>query len=139
MVQVINRSQALVLAFFVCVVVALIAVLVYAPDVYDSVFGKPGQRSTSLEIAFLVSLIGFIALVGLGVIRRWRWAFWLILVAFLAGVLRVPASIVELLRIVPSGSPTWYTVFQGCVGLVQFVIGLALLRGYRRGGVWGAF
>jgi hypothetical protein len=30
-----------------------------------------------------------------GVVRRWRWTFWLILVAFLFGVLRVPAAVLQ--------------------------------------------
>jgi hypothetical protein len=44
------------------------------------------------------------ALLGLlssRVIRNWRWAFWLILVAFMADILRVPISGVQLARIVP--------------------------------------
>jgi hypothetical protein len=30
-------------------------------------------------------------------------------------------------------------VFQGLIGLAQLAIGLAMLVGYRRSGVWGAF
>jgi hypothetical protein len=45
-------------------------------------------------MALLAALIGFITLLGVGVVRRWRcWTFWLVLVAFLAGVLRVPVAI----------------------------------------------
>jgi hypothetical protein len=29
-------------------------------------------------------------------------------------------------------------VFQGLIGLVQLAIGLVMLAGYRRSGVWGA-
>jgi fucose 4-O-acetylase-like acetyltransferase len=137
--EVINRSQGLVLAFFVFVVVALVAILIYAPDVYGSTLRPLGQASVAVEIGFLFSLVAFISLLALAVIRRWRWAFWGILLAFLAGVLRVPVSALELLGVVPAGGPTWYTVFQAFIGLVQVGIGLALLRGYRRGGVWGAF
>lgn len=72
-------------------------------------------------------------------LRRWRWTFWLILVAFLAGALRVPASILELAGVIPAGTPAWYVALQGAIGIIQLGIGLALLRGYRKGGVWGAF
>ena len=34
--------------------------------------------------------------------------------------------------------PSWYVVFQGLIGLAQLAIGLAMLAGYRRSGVWGA-
>ena len=127
------------LGFFVGVILALVGILTFAPDIYGGVLHPPAQAATSLEIEFLAALIAFIALLGVGVLRRWRWTFWLILVAFLAGFLRVPASILQLLGVLPKAGPTWYVLFQGWVGLIQLGIGLALLRGYRRCGVWGAF
>src|SRR5262249_23142389 len=42
-----------------------------------------------------------LVVLGIGVVRRWRWTFWLILVAFLAGLLRVPAAILQVLGVVP--------------------------------------
>jgi hypothetical protein len=74
----------------------------------------------------------------IGVLRRWRWIFWLILVAFLSGVLRVPVAILQFAGVLSASVPTWYVVFQGLIGLTQFAIGLAMLAGYRRSGVWGA-
>ncbi|HET7338306.1 MAG TPA: hypothetical protein VFK22_02055 [Candidatus Dormibacteraeota bacterium] len=135
----INRSQGAVLGFFAFVVVALVAILIYAPDVYAGALGARGGRSFGLEIGFLVALLALISVVVLGVIRRWRWLFWLLVVAFLAGVLRLPASAAQLAGAVPSTGPGWYLVLQGLIGLVQFVIGVGLLAGYRRAGVWGAF
>ena len=85
-----------------------------------------------------MALGAFLALLGLGVVRRWRWVFWLVLVAFLAGVLRVPVSLLELAGGQPAEAPTWYLLVQGGLGLLQFALGLALLAGYRRAGVWGA-
>jgi hypothetical protein len=35
--------------------------------------------------------------------------------------------------------PTWYVVFQGLLGVIQFAIGLVMVASYRRAGVWGAF
>lgn len=135
----INRSQRFVLGFFVGVVLVLAGILAYAPAVYASVLHPSPDAATNLEIAFLAALTGFIALQGVGVVRRWRWTFWLILVAFLAGCLRVPASTLQLLGLLPEAGPTWHVLFQGAVGLIQVGIGLALLRAYRKGGVWGAF
>jgi hypothetical protein len=35
--------------------------------------------------------------------------------------------------------PEWYVLLQLVVGLIQFVIALAMLAGYRKAGFWGAF
>ena len=39
----------------------------------------------------------------------------------------------------PAQSPDWYALLQAFLGVVQFAIGLAMLAGYRRAGVWGSF
>jgi len=72
------------------------------------------------------------------VVRRWRWMFWLVLVAFLAGILRAPASLLELAGVLPMTGPSWYVVLQAAIGFVQFAIGLAMLSAFRRAGVWGS-
>ena len=68
-----------------------------------------------------------------------RWKFWLIAVAFLFGVLRIPASVLTLKGVLPADGPTWYVLYQGFLGLVQFAIALLMLVGYRRAGPWGTF
>ena len=123
---------------FLVVWVSLLAILMVAPEVYDQALSLPGAGGAA-EVAFLAALTGFIALLAVSVVRRWRWAFWLILVAFLAGVLRVPVAILQLTGALPVDTPTWYVAFQGLIGLAQLAIGLAMLAGYRRSGVWGAF
>ena len=134
----VNRTQALVLGFFVLAVTSLLVILAAAPEVYDQALRLPtGNRA--VEIAFLAVLIGFITLLCIGVLRRWRWAFWLILVAFLAGVLRVPVAILQLVGVLAADGPRWYVSFQGLLGVVQFGIGLAMVVGYRRAGAWGEF
>ena len=92
----VNRTQALVLGFFVPVWTGLVAIFAVAPDVYEQALRLPPGGGRSAGLAFLVALSAFMALLGVGVLRRWRWTFWLILVAFLFGVLRVPASALEL-------------------------------------------
>ncbi len=54
-----------------------------------------------------------------------------------AGVLRVPASALELAGVLPASGPVWYVLVQAAIGLVQFAIGLAMLSGLRSAGVWG--
>jgi hypothetical protein len=134
----VNRTQALVLGFFVVALGSLLMILVAAPDVYDQALRLPDGSGVA-EVGFLVVLTGFLGLLAFGVLRRWRWTFWLVLVAFLAGILRVPVTILQLTGVLAADVPTWYVLFQGVIGLAQVAIGLAMLTGYRRAGVWGAF
>lgn len=133
----INRTQALVLGFFLLAWVSLLVILAAAPEVYDQALRLPtGDRP--LELGFLAALTGFIALLAIGVVRQWRWIFWLILVAFLFGLLRVPVAILQLTGVLAANGPTWYVAFQGLLGVLQFTIALAMVAGDRRAGVWGA-
>jgi hypothetical protein len=133
----VNRIQALVLGFFVVVWVSLLVILVAAPEVYDEALRLPADRVRPAEITFLAALSAFIVLLAIGVVRRWRWIFWLILVAFLFGVLRVPVAILQLTGVLAASTPSWYVLLQGLIGLAQFAIALVMLVGYRRSGVWG--
>jgi len=107
--------------------------------VFRNALELPAGGSLVPELAFLVAITAFIGLCGTGVVRRWRWMFWLILVAFLAGALRVPASALELAGKLPMGGPAWYVLLQAAIGVVQVAIGLAMLAGFRTAGVWGPF
>ena len=84
-------------------------------------------------------LTALFALLSTGVIRSWRWTFWLILVAFMAGILHMLAAALQLVGVMAYEGPGWYVLLQLVVGLIQFVIALAMLVGYREAGVWGAF
>ena len=132
----INRTQALVLGFFVVVWVSLVAIFAVAPEVYHRAMKL---SSAGAGLLFLVGISAFIAVLVVGVLRRWRWTFWLIALAFLFGVLRIPASVLALAGVLLADGPTWYVLYQGFLGLVQFAIALSMLVGYRRAGTWGAF
>jgi len=135
-----NRTQALVLGFFAAAWLALMAITLVAPEILDRTLRALAPVDTPLvRTAFLGALTGFLLALSIGVARGWRWAFWLLLVAFLAGVLRLPASALELAGAAPLPGPAWYAVLQGTIGIVQFGIGLAMLAGYRRSGPWGSF
>jgi hypothetical protein len=134
----VNRTQALVLGFFLVVVASLVVIRAAAPDVYDQALRFPPGWPQWAPTAFLLALVVLIGLLAVGVLRRWRWTFWLILVAFLAGVLRVPVAILQLTGVLHASTPSWYVVFQGLIGLAQLAIGLTMAAGYRRAGVWGA-
>ena len=139
MLRRLNRTQGLVLGFLVLAWISLVAILVTAPEIYDQALRLPTGDRRLAELAFLAAVSAFIALLGIGVVRRWRWTFWLIVIAFILGVVRVPASILQLTGLPRADDPAWYTVLQALIGVVQFVIGLAMISGYRRGGTWGSF
>ena len=137
-----HRTKALVLGLFAVYWAFVVVLLVAARNVYDGLLPQEvtrlgGQRPA--EIGTLLVVTALFAVLSIGVIRNWRWTFWLILVIFLAGILRVPASALQLALIVPSQDPAWSVVLQAVAGLIQFVIALAMLAGYRKAGVWGAF
>jgi hypothetical protein len=137
-----NHTKALVLALFAVYWVTVVVILVVARSVYDSLL-PPALRTSSdqrpAEIYTLLVLTALFALLSTGVIRGWRWTFWLILVVFLIGIVHVPTSALQLAGIMPRQAPAWYVVLQTVVGLIQFVIALAMLAGYRKAGAWGPF
>ena len=136
---VINRTQQLVLGFVVLNWLALVAILLVSPDIYDRSLAVSGAQRRAVDLVLLVALSGLLALLGLAVVRRWRWAFWLILVAFFAGLLRVPAAALELTGHLSTDDPTWYIVLQAVIGVIQFLIATAMFLGFRRSGAWGEF
>jgi hypothetical protein len=117
----------------------LVAILALSPEVYAQTLRLAPGDIKAIEVVFLVALTALIASLVVGVLRRWRWAFWLILVAFLFGVLRLPASALQLVGVMPATGPTWYELLQGAIGGIQFLIALAMFVGYRKAGVWGGF
>lgn len=135
----INRTQGLVLGFFAGAWIALVVMLAASADVRDvTVHRMPGAGAPAI-VAFVLALLAFLTVLAIGVLQRWRWIFWLILVAFAAGLVRVPVAVLQLSgRMVPEG-PDWYVVVQGVVGLIQVAIAVAMFAGYRRSGPWGSF
>lgn len=134
-----NRTQLLVVGFFVLVWFALVTILVLSPEVYTQTLRKLGADSLEIEALFLIALSALIAFLVVGVFRRWRWTFWLVLIAFFFGALRLPASALQLAGMMPASGPSWYEALQGVIGVVQFLIAIAMFAGYRKAGVWGEF
>jgi hypothetical protein len=80
----------------------------------------------------------FIVLLSIGRLLRLRWTFWLSLIAFLFVVLRIPVAVLQLSGQRTPEGPPWYVIFQGVLGVVQVLIALAMVLGYRRSGAWGS-
>jgi len=137
---VINRIKAVVLALFTAYWVVVVGLLVIARPVFDRVLDQQvrvsGDRRPA-EVATVLVLTALLSLLSVGIVRGWRWTFWLILVVFLAGILRVPTAALELAGKVSTQAPAWYVALTGVVGLTQFCIALAMVLGYHRAGIWG--
>src|SRR5437867_2803250 len=108
-----NRTQALVLGFLGFAWIGLVTILMVAPEVYDTALNLDSANLRLGEIGLLVALSVFIAVMAFGVVRRWGWTFWLILVASLAGILRTLDSVLQLAGVLPQTGPSWYTLMQG--------------------------
>jgi hypothetical protein len=128
-----------VAGFLVLVWIALVVILALSPEVYVQTLRPLGGDVRAIEASFFIALSALIAVLLVGVFRRWRWTFWLVLVAFFFGVLRVPASVLQLAGMIPASGPAWYEVLQGAIGVVQVLIAIAMFAGYRKAGVWGGF
>ncbi|HKA10614.1 MAG TPA: hypothetical protein VKI99_09105 [Candidatus Dormibacteraeota bacterium] len=131
-----NGTKVLVLAFFAAYWVMVVAMLLAARPLYDQILSLSGNQAQA-EIPALVVLTLLFGTLSIGVIRGWRWTFWVILVVFMAGLLRAVYSALQLTGIVPRQGPVWYVVLPGPVGLVQFCIAVVMLAGYRKVGGWG--
>jgi hypothetical protein len=135
-----NRTQALMIGFVILSWLALVAILVYAPGLYDAELRPLGLAGLPLvRLAFLAVITSLLVLIAIGTLRRWRWMFWLLLVAFAAGVLRVPLFALAVFGAVSSDGPLWYAGLQAIIGVIQVAIAAAMFAGYRRDGPWGAF
>jgi hypothetical protein len=114
-----NRTQWLVLAFFLAAWVTVITILAVSPQVYRPGLARAPGSLRVAEIVFVVALSGLIGVISAGVVRRWRWLFWLILAVFFLGVLRVPVTVLELPGQMVASSPAWYIAVQGMASVVQ--------------------
>jgi hypothetical protein len=135
----INRTQKVVLAFFSLTWAAAITIVAAAPQVYAQTLRRAPVSLRAAEVLFVLALSGLTGVICVGVVRRWRWAFWAIMAVFFLGVLRIPVAALQFTGHLAAGDPTWYIVLQTVAGVIQFTIALAMLTGYRRSGVWGAF
>jgi hypothetical protein len=106
-----------------------------AREVYERRLRSLPGAQRIVEIVFVVALTAFIVLLSIGVLRRWRWTFWLIVITFLFGVLRIPVAALQLSGQMTPDGPPWYVILQGVIGVLQVLIGLTMVRGYRRSGL----
>jgi hypothetical protein len=128
-----TSTQRVVAGFFIGVLLLLIGVRFVAADTLREELGV----DESVVPVFIAAISVLIAVVLVGVVRRWRWVFWLVLLASLGGLFRVPASALELAGVIATALPAWYVLLQGAIGAVQVIVAVVMIRGYRRAGAWG--
>jgi hypothetical protein len=131
-----NGAKVLVLAFFAAYWAMVVVMLLTARSLYDQILSLSGNQARA-EIPALVVLTALFGTLSIGVIRGWRWTFWVILIVFMVGLLRALYSVLQVTGIVPRQGPVWYVILPGPIGLVQFCIAVVMLAGYRKAGGWG--
>ena len=134
-----HRLASVLIAFFVLAALSLMAVYVVDPSIYTKtlLLGPTQVGSYPLPATLLlVGILAFIAIVILGVVRHWRWLFWLILVAFGFSILNIPTTILQLTGVIHSDLPVWYSLYRMCIAVAQVVIAIWMVRIYYHYGVW---
>ncbi len=135
-----TRIKTVVIATFVAYWLLVVILLVAARSVFDQVLARQitvAGDPRPMEVATVLALTVLLSLLSVAVVRGWRWAFWLMMAAFFAGILRVLAAVLELTGRIAAQGPWWYVVLMAVVGLLQFSLAVLMLLGYRKSGVWG--
>ena len=110
----VRRLERVLITLFLLLALFVVAVYAAAPSIYTNMLTPSTTDRYPLPATlFLVALLVFIAVLIVGVVRHWRWLFWLLLVAFGCMILEVPATILQLTGVVPSLFPG--TAFVGWV------------------------
>ena len=135
-----SRLERVLVAFFLLATLFLLVVYFVAPSIYTDTLmlqSSPADRYPLAATLFLASIVVFIAILVVGVVRHWRWMFWLLLIAFTAMILEIPATILQLTGVVPSLFPVWYSLCRMGVSVIAVGIAGWMWYIYRHYGVWG--
>ena len=132
-----HRLERVLITLFLLLALFVLAVYAAAPSIYTNMLTPSTTDRYPLPATlFLVALLVFIAVLIVGVVRHWRWLFWLLLVAFSFMILEIPATILQLTGVVPSLFPVWYSLLRMGVSIITFVIAVWMIYIYRQYGVW---
>src|SRR5689334_14682948 len=131
-----NLEKALIV-FYSLLVLSLLIIFAVEPSIYTKTL-TPGATATERyplpAILFLIALIVFIGFLLYGIVHRWRWLFWGILIASAGSVIQVPVEILQLTGVLPNTYPIWYSLFRALVGVVELGFAFWMVRTYR---YWG--
>jgi hypothetical protein len=134
-----RRLERVLIVFFVLAVLFALVVYIADPSIYAKTLSLapfPVDQYPLPVILFLLGLVVFLIILCVGVVRHWRWLFWLLLVAFGASVLQVPAAILQFAGVLPDPYPLWYSLIRMGVAIVEVGIAIWMIQIYRHAGVW---
>jgi hypothetical protein len=134
------RLERGVIAFFIFAALLLLLVYFADPAIYAqslSLTSSPAGRYPVAVTLFLVAILAFLTLLTVGVMRHWRWLFWLMLVAFAASAIQIPVLLLTVTGVLPSSDPVWYSLLRVATGVYELALAVWMIRVYRREGVWG--
>lgn len=134
-----RRLEGVLVAFFLLATLFLLVVYFVDPSIYTDTLmlqKSPTDRYPLAATLFLVGIVMFIAVLVVGVVQHWRWLFWLLLVAFACMILEIPATILQLMGVVASLFPVWYSLCRMGVSVIAVIIAGWMFYIYRHYGVW---
>ncbi len=135
-----RRLDIVLTAFFALAFASACVVYIVVPSMYTQSLAlttSPGDSHPLAATLFLVALAIFIALLIVGVLRHWRWLFWLILLAFAASVIDIPVTLLQFASVLPQEFPVWYSLFRMGVSIIEIAIAVWMIQIARSQGVWG--
>ena len=135
-----RRLERLLIAFFLLIALSVLVVYIADPSIYTQGLSlKPSatDRYPIPATLFLVSLLTFIGVVIIGILRHWRWLFWLLFVAFAASILQIPATLLQFAGVLPESFPVWYSLYRMGIAVLEVGFAIWMLWIYRHYGVWG--
>jgi hypothetical protein len=134
-----HRLEIAMVAYFIFVALSLLVVYLADPAIYAhslSLTSSSADRYPVPVTLFVVGVFAVIALLIFGVVRHWRWVFWLMLLAFASSALHIPVTLLQITGVLPTADPLWYGLFQMGVVAVELALALWMIHIYRRAGVW---
>jgi hypothetical protein len=138
--QTVQRLSAVIIAFFVLAGLSALVVYIADPTIYAKVLmfeSTTVDRYPLPATFFLIALLILITVLIVGVLRHWRWLFWLLLLANSFSILEVPATILQLNGVIPNPYPTWYSLYRMSIAVMQVGIAIWMIRILYQYGVWG--
>ncbi|TMC86668.1 MAG: hypothetical protein E6J10_06665 [Chloroflexi bacterium] len=134
-----RRLEGILIVFFLVAALFLLVVYFADPSIYTNTLllkSSPTDRYPLPVTLLIVAILVFIAVLIVGILRHWRWLFWLVLIAFGFSILQIPATILQLTGVVPGSLPVWYSLSRMGVAIIQVGIAVWMVQIYRQYGVW---
>jgi hypothetical protein len=133
------RLEMVLVAFLVLAVLSALVIYVADPSLYASSLSLTSTLTDRYPAPVTLLLVGVVALTVLlilGVVRHWRWVFWLTLVALGSSALHIPVTLLQIVGILPTAYPLWYSLLQLGVAFIEIGIAVWMIQIYRHQGVW---